>query len=102
MNVLRHKGIVRGIVGHEPTRCLDMPSSDCFCFSEDDGLIETMVDLGERVERGQVIARIHSVHRTGQAPIEIKAKLSGILAGRHFPGLVKSGDCLSAVAVPIS
>jgi len=48
---------------------------------------------------GQVIARIHSTGRTGQAPQEIKAGMSGLLAARHFPGLVKAGDCVSVLAV---
>ncbi len=82
----------------EPTRWLDMPSGDCFSFAEEDGMIETMVDLGEKVDDGQVIARIHSIGRTGIVPHEIRAKLSGMLAARHFPGLVKPGDCVAVVA----
>ena len=99
LNVLRHEGIVGGAVEKSSTRWLDMPSGDCFCFAEEDGMIETMADLGERVIKGQVIARIHSTGRTGQAPQEIKAKISGLLTARHFPGLVKAGDCVSVVAV---
>ncbi|WP_425349753.1 N(2)-acetyl-L-2,4-diaminobutanoate deacetylase DoeB [Manganibacter manganicus] len=99
MNVLRHEGIVKGSVDKHSTRWLDMPSGDCFAFAEEDGMIETMVDLGEAVEAGAVIARIHSTGRTGQAPQEIRAKMSGLLAARHFPGLVKAGDCVSVVAV---
>jgi N-alpha-acetyl-L-2,4-diaminobutyrate deacetylase len=76
-----------------------MPSGDCFCFAEEDGMIETMVDLGEPIEIGAVVARIHSTGRTGQAPQEIRAKISGLLTARHFPGLVKAGDCVSVVAV---
>jgi len=34
-------------------------------FAEDDGIIETMVDLGEPVEKGMVLARIYSTGRTG-------------------------------------
>ena len=98
MNLLRHAGIVDGAVEKTRTRWLDMPSGDCFSFAEEDGMIETMVDLGERVEEGQVIARIHSAGRTGLAPREIRAKLTGMLAARHFPGLVKPGDCVSVVA----
>lgn len=100
MNVLRHAGIVAGAVERTPTSWLDMPDGDCFSFAEDDGMIETMVDLGERVQRGMVVARIHGMGRTGVAPIEIKAKMDGVLAARHFPGLVKAGDCAVVVAVP--
>ncbi|WP_376767751.1 N(2)-acetyl-L-2,4-diaminobutanoate deacetylase DoeB [Mesorhizobium zhangyense] len=99
LNVLRHAGIVGGAVESQPTQWLDMPSGDCFSFAEDEGMIEPLVDLGEAVEAGQVVARIHPIGRTGQAPAEIKAKLSGILTARHFPGLVKPGDCAAVVAV---
>ena len=99
-NVLKHAGIVAGAVDTQPTRWLDMPSDDCFCFAEEDGMIETMVDLGDSVTEGQVVARIHPVGRTGVAPLEIRAKMSGLLVARHFPGLVKAGDCASVMAVP--
>ena len=76
-----------------------MPSADCFCFAEDDGLVEPCVDLGEAVATGDVVARIHPdrPHRPG-ARRTYRAALDGILAARHFPGLVKAGDCLAVVA----
>ncbi len=98
-NVLRHAGIVAGEVDKQPTQWLDMPSDDCFVFAEDGGLIETMVDLGDPIKKGQVLARIHVIGRTGIAPRNIEAKMSGILAARHFPGLVKPGDCVAVIAV---
>jgi N2-acetyl-L-2,4-diaminobutanoate deacetylase len=97
MNVLRHAGIVGGRIEHRETRWLDMPSGDCFSFAEDEGMIETMIDLGQSVAEGQVIARIHPIGRTGIAPVEIQAKMNGLLAARHFPGLVKPGDCVAVV-----
>ncbi|MET3663152.1 N(2)-acetyl-L-2,4-diaminobutanoate deacetylase DoeB [Aquamicrobium ahrensii] len=97
-NVLRHAGMLEGAVEKAETRWLDMPSDDCFTFAEDDGLFETMVDLGEDVREGMVIARIHSIGRTGVAPQEIRAKMSGLLVARHFPGLVKAGDCMCVLA----
>jgi len=96
-NVLRHAGILSGEPEPAPTRWLDMPSADCFTFAEHDGLMEPLVDLGMPVERGDVVARIHSVDRTGTEPVDLRAGLSGILAARHFPGLVKSGDCAAVV-----
>lgn len=97
-NVLRHAGILDGAVEKVQTRWLDMPSDDCFAFAEDDGMFETMVDLGEEVREGMVIARIHSTGRTGVAPHEVRAKMSGLLVARHFPGLVKAGDCMCVLA----
>lgn len=101
MNLLRHAGIVGGEIVTAPTRWLDMPSGECFSFAPTAGMIETMVDLGAAVTRGEVIARIHGIERTGEAPVEIRAGLSGLLAGRHFPGLVQAGDCAAVVAVPV-
>ena len=100
MNVLRHAGIVDGAVEKTRTSWLDMPSGDCFSFAEEDGMIETMVDLGDSVTAGMVVARIHGTGRTGIAPQEIRARIDGMLAARHFPGLVKAGDCAAVVAVP--
>lgn len=99
LNVLRHEGIVNGAVEKGRTSWLDMPSGDCFAFAEEDGMIETMVDLGEAVKKGQTIARIYPFGRTGLAPQEIAAKMDGLLAARHFPGLVKAGDCAAVIAV---
>jgi N2-acetyl-L-2,4-diaminobutanoate deacetylase len=100
-NVLRYAGILAGAADRQPTQWLDMPSGDCFSFAEHDGMIETMVDLGESVKKGEVIARIHDVTRTGTAPQELRAKMDGLLAARHFPGLVKAGDCAAVLAVRV-
>lgn len=98
-NVLHHAGILAGALQTQPTSWLDMPSGDCFSFAEYDGMIETVVDLGEPVKKGEVIARIHDVTRTGPAPQELRAKMDGLLTARHFPGLVKAGDCAAVVAI---
>ncbi len=97
-NVLKHAGILRGVPERRPSRWLDMADAGCFGFAEADGLVEPVKDLGEPVTRGDCIARIHDVTRTGAAPFEHRAATDGVLAARHFLGLVKIGDCLSVVA----
>lgn len=99
MNLLKHAGIVAGEPDVQPSRWLDMPSADCFTFAQEDGLVEFRADLGDPVRAGDVIARIHPVGRTGLAPVEHRAALDGLLAARHFPGLIKPGDCLAVVAL---
>jgi len=100
-NLLVHAGILAGTVERGESRRLDMPDGDCFVIGQDRGLIEPCADLGERVEKGQVIARIHDLERMDRAPAEYRAKRSGLLAGRHYPGLVQPGDCLAVVAVEV-
>ncbi|HEY3148022.1 MAG TPA: N(2)-acetyl-L-2,4-diaminobutanoate deacetylase DoeB [Dongiaceae bacterium] len=97
-NLLIHAGILNGKAEQIPSQMLDMPDGDCFTFSEQDGLIEPCIDLGQTVRKGDVIAQVWSADRTGVAPAPYRAAMDGILAGRHFPGLVKTGDCISVVA----
>jgi N-alpha-acetyl-L-2,4-diaminobutyrate deacetylase len=100
-NVLRHAGVLQGPIEARPSQWLDMPSADCFRFAEDDGLIEPCVDLGGPVRKGDVVARIYPVGHTGRAPAECHASLDGMLAARHFPGLVKAGDCIAVVGTRV-
>ncbi|HZZ05579.1 N(2)-acetyl-L-2,4-diaminobutanoate deacetylase DoeB [Paraburkholderia sp.] len=103
---LQHAGIlgqekVARQSGHQTSRTttlLDMPDGTCFTTSEHDGLLELCKDLGEMVESGEVIARIYDASRTGVAPVEYRARRGGLLAARHFPGLVRIGDTVAVVA----
>jgi N-alpha-acetyl-L-2,4-diaminobutyrate deacetylase len=101
-NLLIHAGILKGKVELSPSQMLDMPSGDCFTFSEQDGVIEPCIDLGRPVRKGDVIARIWPADRTGVKPIQYRATMDGMLAGRHFPGLVKTGDCVAVTAQIVS
>ena len=98
-NVLIHAGILDADPVIEPTVNLNMPDGNCFVTSEHEGLIEPVVDLGDTLATGDVIARVWPLDRTGIAPIEYRAHRGGVFAGRHFPGLVKPGDCIGVVAI---
>ena len=100
-NFLIHAGIHKGDPETAASVDLDMPDGDCFVFAEHDGLIEPLADLGATVEKGGEIARIWPVARTGVAPVVYRARRGGILTARHFPGLVKSGDCLAVTAAAV-
>jgi N-alpha-acetyl-L-2,4-diaminobutyrate deacetylase len=97
-NLLAHLRITRDRVEPGASQRLAMPDGDCFVIGQTRGLFEPCADLGERVAKGQVIARVYDLERTGGAPAEYRARRAGLLAGRHFPGLVQSGDCLAVVA----
>lgn len=101
-NLLIAAGIVKGRVEAQPTQWLDMPDGDCFTFSEDAGLIRFCADLGQVVEKGQTIALIYPTGRTGQRPIELHARRGGLFTARHFPGLVKPGDCVAVISEVVS
>ncbi|MDK1491320.1 N(2)-acetyl-L-2,4-diaminobutanoate deacetylase DoeB [Sinorhizobium sp. 7-81] len=100
-NVLTHAGIINGDVDTSPTEWLDMPDGDCFAFAEETGLVEFLADLGDVVQRGSVIARVYPTGRTGAEPIEVHARMDGIFIARHYPGLIKAGDCCAVLAVRV-
>ena len=100
-NVLIHTGILNAEMEIEPTINLDMPDGDCFVISQHDGLLEPVVDLGGEIKRNEVVARVWPLDRTGVEPIAYRAQRDGMLAGRHFPGLVKSGDCMAVIAIVV-
>ena len=100
-NFLRHAGILEGDVEYHPTRLLDMAAEEAFHISADSGLLEMCVDLGQPVTRGSPLARVFDVARSGARPEVYTAAGDGILAARHFPGLIQAGDCLAVIARPI-
>lgn len=98
-NVLRHAGILSGeIEAPESSPLLDMPADDCFHFATRDGLMHPLADMGDMVRKGQPIAQVWPPDRTGVEPVEVLANRDGIIAARHFPGLVQTGDCLAVLA----
>lgn len=98
-NLLIAAGILQGKAAPQATEWLDMPDGDCFTFAEDAGLIRFCADLGEEVRQGQTIALIYPTGRTGLKPIALTARKTGLFTARHFPGLVKPGDCVAVIAV---
>ena len=100
-NLLIHAGILDAEPERAPSVALDMPDERCFVMAQRDALIEPLADLGCEVEEGRPIARLWPLDRTGVAPENCLARRAGLLAGRHFPGLLKSGDCVAVVAARV-
>ncbi len=80
------------------TTLLDMPDGTCYTTSEHCGLLEMCRHLGDFVQKGDVLARVYDATRTGAPAVEYVARRSGLLAARHFPGLVQIGDTVAVVA----
>lgn len=100
-NLLIHAGILQGDLTVQESVQLDMPDERCFVFCRHAGLVEFLVALGDAVQTGQTIARIWPVDRTGVAPTLCLATRDGVLAARHVPGLIKMGDFVGLIAVPL-
>jgi N-alpha-acetyl-L-2,4-diaminobutyrate deacetylase len=98
-NVLAHAGIVGGGVEKRGSTRLDMPDSDCYITCLQGGLIEFCVALGDSVRRGDRIARVWDIEHSGRGALDHEAGCDGLLAGRHFPGLVQPGDTSAVIGV---
>lgn len=99
-NFLIHFGLTAGELDlpDEPQIYLDMPDASCYVQSEHSGLLELTLALGDRVEKGQVIARVFDSTRSGAAPVEYRAERDGVLAARRFPAQVNMGDTIAVIA----
>ena len=69
--------------------------------SETAGLLEVIVALGDPVQKGQTLALVHDVTRTGLKPVSYHSPISGIFAGRHASGLIALGDMVAVIAVEV-
>lgn len=94
-NVLKEAGVLAGEQEDAPTQFLDVPLEGAYITSENDGLVEWTVSLGDPITEGQVIARVHDPVLLGTPPVDYHATMDGILAMRHFPGVVRLGDSLA-------
>jgi N-alpha-acetyl-L-2,4-diaminobutyrate deacetylase len=97
-NMLRHFGLIEGLPEWADTRLMHSPDASYFTVADDVGILEMLVDLGQVVTADQPIAQIHDVQKPGAPPVVYHAQRSGLLLGRHYPGLIRSGDCLAVIA----
>lgn len=100
-NLLLHAGLMEGVPDMGDTTNLDMPDHTCFISSESTGLMELCVELGEKVNSGQLIARVYDIDRTNGIPKEYYSPLDGIFTARHYPGLIGMGDIVGVVALSV-
>jgi N-alpha-acetyl-L-2,4-diaminobutyrate deacetylase len=94
-NVLKEAGVLAGEQEDAPTQYLDVPLEGAYITSES-------VALGDFIAEGQVIARVHDPVHLGTPPRDYHATIDGILAMRHFPGLVRLGDSIAMQATVVA
>ena len=99
-NFLIHAGILKGKVAslYEDSINLEMPDDSCFLFSEQKGLLEPFINLGDRVKKGDLMARIRNIENMSLAPHDYFAPRDGMVISRHYSSLVQMGDCINVIA----
>jgi len=106
-NVLRHYGMLPGeIVRIDPTRdgapvLVDARNLEDYTPCPQDGVWEPMVDLGDQVEAGQLIGRVHSFSDHSAAALEIRANRGGIMIMMCGTAQCRQGTTLFVIARPV-
>ena len=81
-----------------PTVSLNMPDERSFVCCEHRGLVEPLVALGDKVNEGDLLAKIYDIDRTATTPYEYYAKRDGMVIIKHAPSIINIGDNLNVIA----
>ena len=104
-NVLAHVGMLpedpvppenRGL---DAMRLVEVPGPDHYYSASERGVYEALVELGDPVEPGDPLGRLHPLDLMRE-PQTIRARQLGIALGRRSPGIAERGDCLAVLAEP--
>lgn len=92
--VMQAVGMLRASRKKSPNSVIAKSTS--WLRAEADGILRTLVSLGDRVEKGQVLAFINSP--LGNVEVEITANKGGIVIGQQTLPLVNEGDAVFHLA----
>jgi N-alpha-acetyl-L-2,4-diaminobutyrate deacetylase len=99
LNTLRHAGVIDGEPEYEaaPTRLRMV--ADGTSIATEGGLFQPLIDPGEEVSTGDLLAQIHPLDDLAAPPTALRARVDGVVIMRHDPGLIQPGDPAMTVAV---
>ncbi len=103
VNVLRHLGVLEGDVrtrggaGLPPTTLLRATDPEDYLMAPATGLAEHLIELGEGVEKGQVVARIHRLDDLVGPPVDVVAKAAGVACALRAPAPTERGECVCVI-----
>jgi predicted deacylase len=103
-NVLRASGVIEGApvtraeLGLPEPRILMATELDNYLLAPESGLFEVTADLGQRVEAGEAVGRIHFLERPDRAPEQVVARTAGTVCVIRAIATTEKGDCVAVVA----
>jgi predicted deacylase len=107
-NLLRHYGQLTGKVTKvdegrtsEPL-LVAAPHLEAYVPCPRSGIWEAQVDLGQQVERGDLIGFLHNFADHTAGPLAIKTSRAGFVIMMHAPAVTSKGATLYVVAEPVT
>lgn len=103
-NVLRHEGVLEGepvtraSLGLPVQRILMATELENYLLAPESGLWEVLVDLGQHVEAGDPVGRIHFLERPDREPEFVRALTAGTVCVVRAIAPTTQGDCVVVVA----
>lgn len=103
-NVLRSCGVLEGApvtraeLGLPAPRILMATEPDNYLLAPESGLFEVTADLGQHVEAGEPVGRIHFLERPDRDAEQVVARTSGIVCVIRAIATTERGDCVAVVA----
>jgi predicted deacylase len=73
-----------------------------YVLAPESGLHETLVDLGQAVEAGDPVGRIHFLERPDREPVTIAAETSGIVCVVRAIATTEQGDNVCVIGREVS
>lgn len=107
-NLLRHyrqlSGTLTKVDKHRASEPLlvSAPHLDAYVPCPRSGIWEAQVDLGQQVERGDLIGFLHDFADHATEPLAIKTARAGFVIMMHAPAVTSKGSTLYVVAEPVT
>lgn len=103
-NLLKHFNIIAGepvthqVQGLPASQLMEVPGPENYHIALVNGIYESFLELGDRIEAGQPLGQIHFVEYPTREPQTIMARRPGMLLCTRGPGHVEIGDCVAVIA----
>lgn len=98
LHFLGHVGLLHGsLVPDEApaqTRFMRIDSSQHYVYAREAGLFEPRVELGQRVNKGDLAALINFPNNPSRLPEKVFFEGNGSVVCKRVPAQVRAGDCL--------
>lgn len=82
------------------SKVFEVPGSENFIHAEQSGIFEPLKALGEKVNSNEVIGYVHNFNSKQDAPMPLKANVTGAILALRAKALTEPGDCLFMIGQP--
>jgi predicted deacylase len=86
----------------EPARLVESVARECTVVAPHAGHFEPAAECGAWVEEGQPVGLLHDFGRIDEPALPLRAGVSGYLIGHAWGAVVRGGQHVALVAVPVS